>query len=488
MPLLVLYVSRSVCTLNYMGEKRILVATGQKTIDNIVEKFEGYDVVGKVEFESELYDQCIKLQPDILLVGAGLFWKEPVVKVLLAITRELPNTRVVYLTGHIDVNDEVRLNSLALLVMAGVYDIIHEKKMTINMLKTALDNPKTEEDVDYIVKASNKYMSKQKTDNQVEFIIPKEDSKENDDIRDNLYVISSIKPGTGKSFLAANIATAIAKYGVNTKEGKRPQVGLIEADLQNLSLGTLLQIEDNDKNLKTVMDKIATIVTDAGDFIGNENQVREINQYIRNCFIPYYRTKNLKALVGSQLTLKELEGIVSYHYIYLIDAITDYFDVIIVDTNSALTHVTTYPLLHMAKCCYYILNLDFNNVRNNLRYKDTLSKMGITDKVKYILNEDINNETKDAITGTEIEELIFNANHLEDSGFKLEARIPVIPKTVFLNRLYEGTPIVLDEGKETENIRFELLKIANQVYPIENFSEIEKKNNNKIPKKKGFFK
>ena len=65
MPLLVLYVSRSVCTLNYMEKKRILVATGQKTIDNIVEKFEGYDVVGKVEFESELYDQCIKLQPDI---------------------------------------------------------------------------------------------------------------------------------------------------------------------------------------------------------------------------------------------------------------------------------------------------------------------------------------------------------------------------------------------------------------------------------------
>lgn len=142
----------------------------------------------------------------------------------------------------------------------------------------------------------------------------------------------------------------------------------------------------------------------------------------------------------------------------------------------------------MAKNCYYILNLDFNNVRNNLRYKDILAKMGVSDKVKYVLNEDINIDTKNAVTGTEIEELMFNANHLEDSGFKLEARIPVIPKTVFLNRLYEGTPIVLDEGKEMEHVRFELLKVANQIYPIQNFSDMEDKNNDKTSKKRGFFK
>ena len=187
-------------------------------------------------------------------------------------------------------------------------------------------------------------------------------------------------------------------------------------------------------------------------------------------------------MVGSQLTLKELEGITNYHYIYLVDAIVDEFDVLIVDSNSSLTHVTTFPLLYMAKNCYYVLNLDFNNVRNNIRYREVLREIGIFDKVRYVLNEDISNDVKSESTGTAIEELMFTADHLEDSGFKLEARIPVIPKTVFLNRLYEGTPIVLDEKKSTEHIRYELLKVANQIYPIKNFSEIEERQNKTIKK------
>lgn len=469
-------------------KKKILVATGQDIINSTVKKFNDYSVVGEVNSREELMDMCHSSQANILLIGEGLYGETSLVKLILEITRQIPNIRVVYLAGDVDIRDEGRINSLALLVMAGIYDIIHEKKMTVNMLRTALDVPKSEKDVDYIIKASNKSISKRDKGSEVEFIIPDEFKEEDDDIRNNLHVVSSIKPGTGKSFLSVNLATAIAQYGIDTKSGKRPRVGLIEADLQNLSLGTLLQIEDDDKNLKTVMKKISSIVTDSGDFIGNPRETEEVNHYIKSCFMPYYRVKNLEALVGSQLTLKELEGVTSYHYIYLIDAIIDKFDVLIVDSNSALTHVTTYPLLHMAKSCYYVLNLDFNNVRNNLRYKDMLKEIGIIDKVKYVLNEDISNEVKKDYDGTSLEELIFDANHLEDSGFKLEARIPVIPKTVFLNRLYEGTPIVLDEKGSTEEVRFELLKVANQIYPIKNFSKMEEEMQGQKRKKKGFFK
>lgn len=468
---------------------RILTATGQNVIDSTIEKFENYNIVGVAETRGELFAKCEQLNPNILLVGEGLYGEEPLLKVLLEITRAFPTIRVVYLAGHVDMRDESRINSLALLAMAGVYDIMHDKKMTAQMLKIALDNPKNEEDVSYIVKAANKIMHKRDSDSYVEFIIPEDSIEENENLRKNLFVVSSIKPGTGKSFLSANIATAIAQYGVNTVDGKRPRVAIIEADLQNLSLGTLLQIENDNKNLKSVMKKISTIITESGEFVGNSMETEEVNEYIKDCFLPYYRVKNLEALVGSQLSMKELEGITSYHYIYLIDAIADYFDVIIVDSNSSLTHLTTFPLLHMAKNCLYLLNLDFNNVRNNIKYREVLKDIGILNKVKYVLNEDITNAHKDSNTGTDIEDLMFTANHLEDSGFKLEARIPIIPKTVFLNRLYEGTPIVLDDRKLTEPIRFELLKVANQIYPIKNFKEMEDKFSEKtIKKKRGLFK
>lgn len=466
-------------------KKRVLLATGQDAMNLAIEKMNDYTIIGIIHSREDLYESCKGYNNiEILLVSENLSGEVPLAKPLLKILKQFTNIRIIYLAGEIDFSNEGRVNSLAMLAMTGIHDIIYEKKITLSMLRDIFKNPKDEKYVEHIIKKSNEIMSRNETSN-VDFIIPEEYDEKEDDIRNNLHVISSIKPGTGKSFLSTNIAAAIAQYGIDTKDGKRPKVGLIEADLQNLSLGTLLQIEDDKNNLKTVMQKISSIVTSSGDFIGNPKETEEVNDYIKNCFISYYRVKNLKALVGSQLTLDELEEITNYHYIYLIDAITEEFDVLIVDSNSALTHITTYPLLHMAKSCYYIINLDFNNVRNNIRYREMLKELGIKDKVRYVLNEDLVEGTYEKDSS---EELIFTSDHLEDSGFKLEAKIPTIPKVIFLNRLYEGTPIVLDEKKSTEYIRFELLKVANQIYPIKNFSKIEEDMlKNRQGRRRGFF-
>mgnify|MGYP000864635228 CR=1 FL=1 len=466
-----------------MEKEKLLVATGSKEIDGAIQKFPKYETVGTVVYKDKLEETCDLLKPDILLTTEMLNGQEALAPILLKVKTKHPNLRIVYLSGEIDLKNEKEVNILSLLVMAGVFDIIHEKTMTFDMLIKALNTPKNREDVEFILKAAEKSLGQRKSSKEIEFIIPEEYKEEDENIRNNLFTISSIKPGTGKSFVSVNVATAIAQYGENLPNGKRPRVGLIEADLQNLSLGTLLQIEDDEKNIKNAMTKISEIISGTGELYGTARDIEEVNYYLKNSFVPYYHVRNLKALVGSQFTLEELEGVTSYHYSYLVDAVIDEFDVLIVDTNSALTHVTTFPLLHMSKYAYYILNLDFNNVRNNLRYKETLKNMGINDKVKYILNEDIpGGYLKDSS-----EELIFTAEHLEDSGFKLEARIPIIPKTIFLNRLYEGTPIVLDENGKNDNIRYEIFKIANQIYPIKDFHKIEEKINNQNHKSKGFF-
>lgn len=471
--------------------KKVLVATGQKIIDETIAKFEHYEVVSSVEYKNEVHEACEYFQPDILLIGEGLAGHESLMQIMLQLVKDFPHLRIIYLAGYVDLRDEPKVNALGILVMAGIYDIIHEKKISVPMLRNILDNPKDTESMAYLTKRVKDATSKANKEDLIEFEIPEESKEQEDeDIYKNLHVVSSIKPGTGKSFLSTNIATAIANFGVETKDGKKPRVGLIEADLQNLSVGTLLQIEDDKKNLKAVMDKIGTIVNDNG-LVGTLQQTEEVNAFIKSCFKPFYRVKNLEALVGSQLTFSEIESVKPYFYIYLLDSIARDYDVIIVDSNSSLTHVTTFPLLQMAKNCYYVLNLDFNNVRNNARYKDILKEMGILDKVKYVLNEDIVNDSSESLaSGTEIEELIFTADHLDDSDFKLEARVPMLPKTVFLNRLYEGTPVVLDDKKYTLKARYELLKVANQIWPIKNFKEIEEeymdmKNGNK--KKKGWF-
>ena len=143
-------------------KKRILVATGQDVINSAIRKFPDYDVVGVVDSRDELKKRCAQYNPEILLIGENLFGSESLVKILLEIAREFPNIRIVYLTGHINLKDEQRVNSLALLIMAGVYDIVHKKKMTIDMLKKALDVPMKEEDVRFILEASNKALSNEK--------------------------------------------------------------------------------------------------------------------------------------------------------------------------------------------------------------------------------------------------------------------------------------------------------------------------------------
>lgn len=471
--------------------KKVIVATGQPEIDETIRKFDNYSVESTVEYKNEIKEACTYFKPDILVIGEGLSGHESLLQIMLELVKDFPHLRIIYLSGHVDIRDEAKVSALGVLVMAGIYDIIHEKKVTVPMLRHNFDNPKTAEGMSYLTKHVKGSASKNKQE-YIEFEIPDEEKTEEDeDVIKNLHVVSSIKPGTGKSFISTNVATAIAEYGVEKKNGQKPRVAIIEADLQNLSVGTLLQIEDDKKNLKAVMDKVGTIVNENG-LTGGLVQTEEVDSFIKSCFKPYYKVKNLEALVGSQISFEELDTIKPYYYIYLLNAIAEEYDVIIIDSNSSLTHVTTFPLLQMAKTCYYVLNLDFNNVRNNSRYKSILKEIGIIDKVKYILNEDIDNNDKEITgAGADIEKLMFTADHLDDSDFKLESRIPMIPKTVFLNRLYDGTPIVLDDNKYTLKARYEILKVANQLWPIKNFQEIEAEynemKNGSSKKKRGRF-
>lgn len=314
-----------------------------------------------------------------------------------------------------------------------------------------------------------------------------EDPYNYDRVVPNLAIVSSIKPGTGKSFLSVNIASAIARYGKPTKSGKRPIVGLIEGDLQNLSVGTLLGISDNKRTIKSALDKISEIITNDGTFIGNTFSVENVNNYVRDCFIPYTREPNLLCLVGSQLKFEDIKNLNQYQFKYLVESMSLMFDVLIVDTNSALTHISSYPLLKSARSCYYVLNLDYNNIKNNSRYRTTLKNMGIMDKVKYIINEDI---TKD-IEGQFLEKLECNRDLISESGFNVVGSVPIVDKSVFLNRIYKGLPIVLDENtKSIDHVRQSIFEIANDFYPIDEKylnlgSSVEAK---KDKPKKGIFK
>ncbi|HHT7008263.1 TPA: AAA family ATPase [Bacillus cereus] len=454
---------------------KVLLATGHEALDNVIKKIKEYEFVGSIEYKKDIVEACSFYNPDIVLISDFLTGKESMLEEMIMVKQKHPQIRIVYVTKTLDMKNVERVNQLGMLVLSGIYDILTESKLNAVLIKQLLDNPRNKESVDYLLRN----IRSASTDDTEEIEVENVEEAEEYDIEKygykNVYVVSSIKPGTGKSFASTNLATTIAKYG-KKKDGKPPKVGLIEADLQNLSVGTLLQIEDDKHNLKTVMDKIATIMTSDGRLIEDEARIEEVNKYIKSCFKSYYHCKNLEALVGSQLTMNEIEDIKPFHYIYLIEAIVDEYDVIIIDTNSSLAHVTTYPLLRLSNTAYYIINLDFNNVRNNARYKETLKDLDVLDRVKYILNEDI--EDTGASKENEGEKLIFTSEHLSQTGFDVDVKIPLLPKNIFLNRLYEGTPVVLDNHANTLKARLEFAKLANQIWEMENLQFLEQEYEN----------
>lgn len=454
---------------------RIILATGQEKIDEAIIKLNKYEVLISIEYKNELEKVCEEYRPEVILVTEGLTGKENLVEQLLKLKQKFNDIRIIYLVGNINYSNIDKINNLGMLVMTGIFDIVEGQKMNLETLINIIDKPYREEDVQHFTK--NLKRTKISMDEIVEF----EDEQDLDDIEEsgykNIHVFSSIKPGTGKSFVSTNVATAIAKYGKKKANGERPRVAIIEADLQNLSVGTLLQIEDSEKNLKTVMERISTIIGSDNTLIGTKDELYKTDEYIQNCFKPFYEVRNLEALVGSQFTMDEVSDVLPSYYVYLVEAIVKKYDVVIIDSNSSLAHTTTYPLLRLANTCHYIVNLDFNNVRNNSKYKETLKDIGVLDKVKYILNEDIDSNCIKGIdvNGSSLEKLIYTADHLNESGFELEARIPEIPKTVFYNRLYEGKPITLDKEDYTLKARYELAKIANEIWELDNMEELKNK-------------
>lgn len=425
---------------------KILLATGSAQLKNVVETIASFSVVGDVATREDIMDKCEISAPDVLLYSEGLktLNKTNSIELLKNIKRRFPQMRIVYLSGYVEDDDAVRMRLLASLVEVGIYDIYHEKTITAKNVVSLLKNPKNKSDVGYI----QRFMESQAAVSDI-----------NDNGFKNIIIFSSIKPGSGKSFISVNVASAIANHGRKKRNGTPPRVAIIEGDLQTLSVSTLLQLDDERRNLKSALAKVGEVVDKNGVIIGGDEEIEEVKDYVLSCFLPYSKTPNLYALIGSNLSRSDISKINSYQYYFLIELIVDYFDIIIVDTNSALEHRTTGPLLELANTCFYILDLDYNNVRNNVRYQKELAEFGIMHKVKYILNRDI------VVKGNSkyVEKLDFTAEELESAGFKLEAKIPIIDPSIMYNRTYLGTPIVYDDSVETKDARKELLLVADEI-------------------------
>ncbi|MBQ3423049.1 MAG: hypothetical protein IJH34_15660 [Romboutsia sp.] len=172
-----------------MSSIKIIAATGKDKIDDALGILKGYEVIEKVSKRSELQEACDKYNPDILFVTEALSGGQQLTEILFQINRTHNNIRIIYITGTIDMRQEHRVNALGYLVMGGIYDIITDKKLNMDMIVNILENPKTYDEVSFLTKGIK---TEQIIDDDIEFDIPVEEEEE--DIYKKVFTFSSIKP------------------------------------------------------------------------------------------------------------------------------------------------------------------------------------------------------------------------------------------------------------------------------------------------------
>ena len=428
----------------------IIVAAKADKITQFIQSLGDFKVVSSVKSKKELLMATSSVNFDTLLYMDDVCGGQDTITILCNIKKEHKNARIIYFAGDVDKTDPIVCSIMCKLIDLGIYDIHVGLKISKDILLDVLYNPKDREFV--------------RT-----FLTMRDGLKgTTDQTLDNVYAFTSIKPGSGKSFTSTNVALAIAKYGRLKPNGRPPKVAIIEADLQTLSVGTLLGIQDDRKNLKKALDAIGTIVDNEGRITANATKYEEIHSYVLSCFKQYKGINNLYALVGSQLRLLELIDINPFQYFHLLQMIADDFDVVIIDANSSLEHKTTGPILQLAKSCFFLMDLDFNNVRNNIRYRQILNELNFYHKAKYILNREIPEEDM----AKHPEPLQYTASDLLNDGFELAGRIPLMDYVVIFKGMKAGTPIILTDSEATIDARLAISTIANSIYDIRNMVEL----------------
>ena len=432
---------------------KVILATTVPGLDKIFGKpeFRDYQLLKTVKSRSELdgFMEETAENPEILFyvngVPAGTSAKT-VEEYILDFHADHPNIRIVFAAGEFSPDNTSQGKMLAKFVKAGIYDIITGSKLKTTSILTAFASPKTLDDV----KSFLSYDSG-------------EDTSVNTGRR-NIVACYSLKPGSGKSMLAVNLASAIAKFGQKKRSGEAPRVAIIDGDLTGLSVGAILHMENPQYNLRAALKQIADLMDEEGKIREEKkDQVESVRRSIRRCFVRSPKLSNLYAMVSANISFDDLASIQPEHFKFLLESVYSAFDVVIVDMNSSLEHRTTHAIFEEAGRVYFLLDPDYNNIKNNIRYQAEVSKLGIEDRIRYILNKDIPEDEMYQY----VEDLDYTLSEFENVGLEISHSIPMIDPNVINNRTFHGVPIVLDRTPDILPAADAILEIANEIWKID---------------------
>ena len=448
-----------------MEKRKVITATGQDSFDLILKNFDEFEIVDTISYKKDLLESVEAHTPDILIITDNIGGKEYLYKLLIDLRVKYPNVRVVYFCGKIDFTDNIRLTCLNNLIAAGIYDIIDEPEIDVNLIRFILNNPRERSQLDYIESKYAESIYINRTINPIKFTYNalEEDDEIDSNVFRNLHVFIASKHGAGKSFILENMAIAIANMGIN-KKGAKPRVAIIDFDFENFSISNSFDTFNDEKNVMKAIDEAQRIVTEYG-IKDNLSLQHEVVDNIKKMFVPTKKYSNIKILCGSNKVFKEEEYTKIRHndIVFIIETIVNDYDIILVDTNSDAEYSKIYPLFSMARNVYSVIEMNLNVFSGDSRLRGHIDTYLSSQKLKYILNKDIENVS---IKSSDIEEQL---------GYKFVAKVPCVPYEKMFEIACKKDFVINQNDKDLLKVRYELIKAANDVWPIKNFDVLNSK-------------
>ena len=437
---------------------KLIVATDIKNLVEVMKK-KGFNIVCDTNSFSELQRIFSSSEAigDTLLITENIKADTSIINGLIKIHSDFPDLRIIFLASE-TLTDPYTVNRLYTLASHGIYDLYFNKTVDVNIINDLLNNPKTKADCGPIFIAYQKNVIPEP---EAKKVLEPESTIVLDRTKiDNVVAVTSVKPGTGKSYVSSNLAVTLAKYGKIINEDREPKILLLEGDLQTLSVSTLFGIKDSEFNLKEVLIKIQKFMDE-----NNHSEKRwyegasDIKQFARRCCL---RTNidNLFILEGHDFDITDLCMVSGEAFFYLIRYLATQFDQIVIDSNSSLQHPTTDPILQCSKTLYFVYTTDFNNIKLNIRYAEELANMGVSNKIKHVLNKVLVGEQKDSYT------FKYSDDEIIGGKIKTDFEIPLVDMAVILNSTYKHVQLCLDNTFKTIPTRIAFLQLANSVMPL----------------------
>ncbi|MBU9711581.1 AAA family ATPase [Evansella tamaricis] len=260
-----------------------------------------------------------------------------------------------------------------------------------------------------------------------------------------IITVCSSKGGVGKSTISVNTAVALRKDNL--------KVAVLDLDLQ---FGDIALLFDQ-QPIQTIYD-----------------WVKGSYEHGDKSFKPYLlKHKSGVDIMAAPLLPEFAELIKGEHIAYLLDAMKEEFDYIVVDTPPAFVE-TSLVALENSDVILLIASLDLPALKNGKLAIETLSLLGFKDKIQVILNRDTEME---GMTKETVEDVL---------GLAIHGTIPSDYRTV-ISSINKGEPFV--EMSTRTPVAKAVLKIVKGI--IHSFSLEEQETKNKTEKettrKKKFF-